>query len=117
MSSKIGDGPEAVQRRMQLHSDFKLMELEREIRIGARISPKKVLDRLTTQALRAAYGRSSPLSQSPLYPPSYLESLDPQRRFNDTATYASRIGLSSMLRQTPLQASGACSRYLTSHLA
>lgn len=51
MSSKIGDGPEAVQRRLQLHSDFKLMELEREIRIGARISPKKVLDRLTTEAL------------------------------------------------------------------
>jgi hypothetical protein len=51
MRSKIGDGPEAVQRRLQLHSDFKLMELEREIRIGARISPKKVLDRLTTEAL------------------------------------------------------------------
>ena len=51
MSSKIGDGPEAVQRRLQLHSDFKLMELERGIRIGARISPKKVLDRLTTEAL------------------------------------------------------------------
>ena len=51
MSSKIGDDPEAVQRRMQLHSDFKLMELERGIRIGARISPKKVLDRLTTEAL------------------------------------------------------------------
>ena len=41
MSSKIGDGPEAVQRRLQLHSDFKLMELEREIRIGIRISSKK----------------------------------------------------------------------------
>ena len=51
MSSKIGDGPEAVQRRLQLHSDFKLMELEREIRIGTRISPKKVLDRLTTESL------------------------------------------------------------------
>jgi hypothetical protein len=51
MSSKIGDSPEAVQRRMQLHSDFKLMELEREIKIGSRISPKKVLDRLTTEAL------------------------------------------------------------------
>ena len=51
MSSKIGDSPEEVQRRMQLHSDFKLMELEREIRIGTRISPKKVLDRLTTEAL------------------------------------------------------------------
>jgi hypothetical protein len=51
MSSKIGDDPEAVQRRMQLHSDFMLMELEREIRIGTRISPKKVLDRLTTEAL------------------------------------------------------------------
>jgi hypothetical protein len=51
MSSKIGDSPEEVQRRMQLHSDFKLMELEREIRIGIRISPKKVLDRLTTEAL------------------------------------------------------------------
>jgi hypothetical protein len=51
MSSKTGDSPEAVQRRMQLNSDFKLMELEREIRIGIRISPKKVLDRLTTEAL------------------------------------------------------------------
>jgi hypothetical protein len=51
MSSKIGDGPEAVQKRLQLYSDFKLMELEREIRIGIRISPKRVLDRLTTEAL------------------------------------------------------------------
>jgi hypothetical protein len=51
MSPKTGDGPEAVQRRLQLHSDFKLMELEREIRIGIRVSPKKVLDRLTTEAL------------------------------------------------------------------
>jgi hypothetical protein len=51
MSLKIDDSPEAVQRRLQLHSDFKLMELEREIRIGMRISPKKVLDRLTTEAL------------------------------------------------------------------
>ena len=51
MSSKIDDSPEAVQRRTQLHSDFKLMELEREIRIAIRISPKKVLDRLTTEAL------------------------------------------------------------------